>query len=436
MQVSVETTQGLERRINITIPADTIDEEVKQRVKQEAKNPKRKMDGFRPGKIPASVIQKRLGPAIRQDVVMEQMQRHYVEALVQEKINPAGQPQFQPVKDETGEDVEFAAIVEVYPEVELKDLDSVAVEKPVAEVTEADVDNMMDTLRKQHAEWEEVERAAEEGDKVTMDFLGRVDGEEFDGGKAEDFALETGQGRMIPGFEDGIYGLQPGAQKTIKVTFPEDYHAENLKGKEAEFDVTVKQVEAQKLPELNDEFAEQFGVADGGLDALRAEVRKNMERELTNAVKNQVKQQVIKGLLAANDDIPVPNALKQQEIQTLRQQASQRFGGDGQNMPELPDELFDEQAAERVKVGLLLGEVIRENELKPDDAKVQELIESTASAYEDPQEVINYYKQNDQMMQQVRNVALEDQAVELILEKAKVTEKEQAFDEIMNPQQQ
>ncbi|RUO21151.1 trigger factor [Aliidiomarina iranensis] len=432
MQVSVEATEGLERRVTISVPAEKIDKEVKSQIQQRARTVR--MDGFRPGKVPVSLVAKRFGPAIRQDVVMEQIQRHYIEALVQEKINPAGSPRFEPKVDEEGKDLEFVAVFEVYPEVELKDLDKVNVEKPVATVTDADLDKMLETLQKQHATFEDVKRGAKEGDKVTFDFLGRVDGEEFEGGKAENFELEMGQGRMIPGFEDGMKGLKAGAEKTIEVTFPEDYHAENLKGKVAEFDLVIKSVKAPKLPALNDEFATQFGIGDGGIEALKTEVRKNMERELKNAVKNKVKQQVIKGLLAANDDVPVPSAMKEQEVKVLRQQAMQRFGGNGQNMPELPAELFSEQADERVKVGLLLGEVIRGNELKVDEARVQEMIENTASAYEDPQEVITYYKENAEAKQQVENVVLEDQAIDFVLEKAKVTEKEFSFDEVMNPQ--
>ncbi|MCH8501440.1 MAG: trigger factor [Aliidiomarina sp.] len=430
MQVSVEAT-GLERRLTITIPAEKIDSEVKNQVKQRARTVR--MDGFRPGKVPVSLVAKRFGPAIRQDVVMEQIQRHYIEALIQEKINPTGAPQIEPKADEEGKDLEFVATVEVYPEVELKDLDKVEVEKAVAEVTDADVDNMLETLRKQHAVFKEVKRGAKDGDKVTFDFLGRVDGEEFDGGKAEDFTLELGQGRMIPGFEDAMKGLKAGTEKTIEVTFPEDYHAEHLKGKAAEFDLVIKTVEAPELPELNDDFAEQFGIGDGGLEALRTEVRKNMERELKNAMKNKVKQQVIQGLLAANSDVPVPSALKQQEIQALRQQAMQRFGGNAKNMPELPADLFNEQAEERVKVGLLLGQVIKSNELKVDQARVDEMLESQASAYEDPQEVITYYKQNAEAMQQIHNVVLEDQAIDFVLAKAKVAEKQVSFDDVMNP---
>jgi trigger factor len=239
---------------------------------------------------------------------------------------------------------------------------------------------------------------------------------------------------MIPGFEDGIVGKKAGEEVVADVTFPEEYHAENLKGKPAQFTITVKKVEVQELPELNDEFATKFGVAEGGVDALKEEVKKNMSRELTQAVKANVKDQAIKGLLETND-VDVPKALIDQEVDALRQQAAQRFGGNTENMPELPAELFHEQAVTRVKTGLLLGEVIKANELKVDDAKVEELIATAASAYEDPSEVVAYYKANDQMMQQMRNVAMEEQAVDAILAKAAVSDVEKAFDDIMNPQQ-
>jgi len=238
---------------------------------------------------------------------------------------------------------------------------------------------------------------------------------------------------MIPGFEDNIIGKKAGEELVASVTFPEEYHAENLKGKDAEFAITVKKVEVQELPELNDEFAVVFGVAEGGVDALKVEVKKNMTRELDQAVKAKVKEQVIEGLLSTND-VEVPSALVSQEVDTLRQQAAQRFGGDAKNMPELPAELFKEQAEKRVKTGLLLGEVIKSNEIKVDDSKVEELISTMASAYEDPTEVVEYYKSNEQMMQQMRNVAMEEQAVETLLAKATISDVETAFDDIMNPQ--
>ena len=432
MQVSVETTQGLERRITITVPSENVETEVKKRLQQLSKT--QRIDGFRAGKVPVSVINKRFGPAVRQEVAGEVMQRNYIEAIVAEKINPAGAPSFSPKSLEAGKDLEFSATFEVYPEVEVQGLDKITVEKPAVTVTDEDLANMLETLRKQHAAWADVDAAAGENDRVTVDFVGTIDGEVFEGGKAEDFPLELGQGRMIPGFEDNIVGKKAGEEVVADVTFPDDYHAENLKGKAAQFTITVKKVEAQELPELSEEFATKFGVTEGGVDALKEEVKKNMTRELDQAVKASVKDQAIKGLLA-NNEIEVPKALVDQEVDALRQQAAQRFGGDAQNMPELPAELFHEQAVTRVKTGLLLGEVIKANDIKVDDAKVEALIATVASAYEDPTEVVEYYKGNDQLMQQMRNVAMEEQAVEAILAKAVVTDVEKAFDDIMNPQQ-
>ncbi|WP_258240099.1 trigger factor [Pseudidiomarina homiensis] len=432
MQVSVETTQGLERRATITVPAATIDEKVKELLKNEYRN--RRINGFRKGKVPPNVLQKLFGKEARARAAQELMQSKYFEAIMQEKINPAGPPSIEPKVNEEGKDLEFVATFEVYPEVEVQGLDKIEIDKPDVTVTEKDVDDMLDTLRKQHASWKEVKRKSKKGERITIDFTGRIDGEEFDGGKAQDFALELGQGRMIPGFEDEIIGMKTGEEKTIKVTFPEDYHAENLKGKEAEFDIVAKKVEEQVLPEVDDEFVALFGVKEGGIDALKAEVRKNMERELKNTVQGKVKEQVLKGLVEHND-VETPSAMVKQEIDVLRRQAMQRFGNNAQQMPELPANLFEEQAKERVKVGLLLGEVIRGNDIKVDDAKVDEIIANNASAYEDPEEVVAYYKGNQELMQQVRNVALEDQAIDFVLGKAKVSAKKTSFDELMNPKQ-
>ena len=433
MQVSVETTQGLERQVTITVPADKIDSEVKSRLRDLAK--RQRIDGFRPGKAPVSLIQKRYGMAVLQEVAGEQMQRHFYDAIIENKLTPAGSPTFAPGQLAQGKDLEFKATFEVYPEVEVKNLDKIEVNKPVVEIADADLDKMLDTLRKQHAKWEEKKGKAAASDRVVIDFVGSIDGEEFEGGKASNFSLELGQGRMIPGFEDGIVGKKAGEQVTVDVTFPEEYHAENLKGKAASFAVTVNKVEQQVLPELNDEFAGLFGLETATVDALKVEVRKNMERELNQNIKAKVKEQVIKGLLA-NNEVDVPKALIAGEVDVLRKQALQRFGNnlDPKQLPELPASLFEEQAKDRVKVGLLLGEVIKTNELKVDDKKVQALIETVASAYEDPQEVVQYYNSNKELLQSMRNVALEEQAIDVILAGAKVTEQKAAFDEIMNPQ--
>ncbi len=430
MQVTVETLEGLQRRLNITVPAANIEDAVAAELRNIAKN--RRFDGFRKGKVPMKMVAKMYGKAVRQDVLGEVMQRHFIEAIVKEKINPAGAPTFAPVEIGEGKDLVFTATFEVYPEVELKGLENIAVEKPAAEVTDADVAEMLETLRKQQATWKEVDEAAENGKRVSIDFVGSIDGVEFEGGKAENFPLEMGAGRMIPGFEDGIVGKTKGMEFVIDVTFPEDYHAENLKGKAAKFAIKVNKVEARELPELNDEFVARFGVAEGGVDALKAEVRKNMERELKQAIKARIKEQAIEGLVKENE-IQVPSALIDQEINVLRQQAAQRFGGNVEAAAQLPRELFEEQAKRRVVVGLLLGEVIRTHDLKADEEKVKALITEMATAYEDPSEVVSYYEQNQQLMNNMRNVALEEQAVDAIIAKAKVTEKAISFSELMNP---
>lgn len=429
MQVSVETTQGLGRRITITVAADSIESAVKKELVDVAR--KVRIDGFRKGKVPMNIVAQRYGASVRQDVLGELMTRNFVDAIIKEKINPAGAPNYVPGEYKEGQDFTYAVEFEVYPEVELKGLENIEVEKPVVEVTDADVDTMLDTLRKQQANWIESDAAAGPEDRATIDFNGSVDGEEFEGGKASDFVLAMGQGRMIPGFEEGVVGHKVGETFTIDVKFPDDYHAENLKGKDAKFEIVLKKVETRELPELTEEFIKRFGVEDGSVAGLRTEVRKNMDRELKGAIRNRIKTQAIDGLVEANE-IDVPAALVDSEIDVLRRQAAQRFGGNEQQALELPRELFEEQAKRRVVVGLLLGEVIRTHELKADEARVSTMIEEMASAYEDPQEVIEFYSKNNELMNNMRNVALEEQAVEAVLAKAKVTEKETNFQDLMN----
>ena len=435
MQVSVDSTQGLERRLTITVPAETIDSAVKSRLQQLAKT--QRINGFRPGKVPVSVIKKRFGQAVRQEVAGEAMQRNFYEAVVQEKLNPAGMPSFELQKDEDGQDLEFIASFEIYPEIEVKDIENIEIDRAVVDITDKDMENMMDTLRKQHANWNEVKRKATKDDRVTISFVGTIDGEEFDGGKAEDFPLELGKDRMIPGFEKPLVGAKAGEEVVSDVTFPEDYHAENLKGKSAQFAITVSKVEGLELPEVDEEFAKLFGIEDGNVEALQTEVRANMQRELDQTLKAKLKEDVISGLLAKNQ-VDTPKALIEQEIEALRAQAKQRFeqqaGGNKANMPELPADLFEENAKRRVSIGLILGEIIKKNEIKVDDKKVEALIKTTASAYEDPQEVIEYYKTNKELLQQIQNVAMEEQAIELVVSKAKVKDVKKDFDEIMNKQ--
>lgn len=431
MQVSVETTQGLGRRITITIPADAIDIEVKKKLHNMSR--KVRIDGFRPGKVPATIIEQRYGASVRQDVMGELMSRHFIDAIIKEKLNPAGAPNYQPGEYTIGNEFTYAVEFEVYPDVELKNLDSIAVEIPVVEISEADLDAMVETLRKQQADWRVSEAAVQLEDRVTLDFTGTVEGESFEGGQSSDFVLVMGQGRMIPGFEDGLVGHNTSEEFSIDVQFPDDYHAENLKGKAAEFAIVLKKIETRHLPELNEDFVKRFGVADGSIAGLRAEVKKNMARELKSAVRNRIKTQVIEGVIQANP-IEIPAALIDGEIDVLRRQAAQRFGGNEKQARELPKNLFEEQAKRRVQIGLILGEVIRKNALEVDETRVTTIIEDLAAAYEDPQEVIDHYRGNKEMMQNMQNIALEEQAIDFLLEKAKQTDRVTAFQELMDKQ--
>ncbi len=429
MQVSVETTQGLGRRVTITVASDSIESAVKKELADAAK--KVRIDGFRKGKVPMNIVERRYSSSVRQDVLGNLMQRSFVDAIINEKINPVGAPNYVPGEYKPGEDFTYSVEFEVYPEVELKGLESIEVDKPIVEVTDKDVDDMLETLRKQQATWKAKEDAVTAEDRVTVDFVGSIDGEAFEGGKAADFVLAMGQGRMIPGFEDGLLGHKAGEEFVVEVKFPDDYHAENLKGKAAKFDIVLKKVEERDLPELNEEFIKRFGVDDGSIAGLRTEVRKNMERELKGAIRNRMKSQVLDGLVKSNE-VDVPVALIDGEINVLRRQAAQRFGGDEKQALELPRELFAEEAKRRAIVGLLLGEVIRSHELNADEERVKTLIEEMASAYEDPQEVIEFYNKNKELMDNMRNVALEEQAIESVLAKAKVTDKPANFKDLIN----
>ncbi|MDX5372521.1 MAG: trigger factor [Pseudomonadaceae bacterium] len=429
MQVSVESTSALERRMTIGVPAERIETEVTKRLQQTAR--RAKVPGFRPGKVPMNVIRQRYEDSARQEALGDLIQATFYEAIVEQKLNPAGAPAVEPKVFEKGKDLEYVATFEVFPEIKLAGFDGIAVERLQAEVTDADVDNMLEILRKQNTRFEAVERAAENGDQLNIDFVGKIDGEAFAGGSAKGTPLVLGSGRMIPGFEEALVGVKAGEERVINPTFPADYQNLDLAGKTAEFTVTVNSVSAPQLPELNDDFFALFGVKDGGLEGFRAEVRKNMERELRQAIKSKVKNQVMEGLLAANP-VEVPKALIGNEVNRLRVQAVQQFGGNIKP-DQLPAELFEEQAKRRVVLGLIVAEVVKQGELKADEARVRELIEEMASAYQEPQQVVAWYYKNDQQLNEVRSVVLEEQVVDTVLQKAKVTDKAVSYEEAVKP---
>lgn len=426
MQVSVETTGALGRRMTVQIPAERVDLEVDSRLKRLAKTAR--LDGFRPGKVPFRVVQRRYGPQVRAEVVSEVMQSTLQEALAQQQLRPAAGPSLEPLAMQPGEMLEYTATFEVYPEFEPASMDGVRIEKPIAAVTESDVEDMLDTLRSQRRTWESVDRAAQAGDRLMIDFEGTIGGEPFSGGKASNVPLELGSGSMIAGFEDQLLGVEPGGQRTIDATFPGDYRVQELAGKTAQFDVKVRSVSVSRLPDLDDQFARAFGVTEGGLDKLREEIKHNMERELEQAIRQKLKEQVFDAMLEKNA-IEVPHSLVDDEVHRMMDQAGTQ--GDEMAHDEAHAQL-QAPAERRVKLGLVVGEVVRRNELRVDPERVRKLIESIASTYESPDEVVKWYQQNAEMRSGVEAMALEDQVLDWVMERADIQDKASSFKELMD----
>ncbi|QXW25602.1 trigger factor [Acinetobacter johnsonii] len=437
MQVTSEAVSGVARRLNVSVPTSRINEQFEARLKRTAKTAK--INGFRPGKVPVNVVRREYGAGIYQEVVNDIIRDTVFEAIQQEKINAVGMPNIDSteMKDDA---LVYQATVEVYPEVDVK-FEGLEVERKSAEVNDKDVDQMIENLQKQRASWAETKGMAKKDMQVTFDFEGSVDGEKFEGGSAEDFKLVLGSGRMIPGFEDGIIGMKKGEEKVIDVTFPEDYQAENLAGKSAQFKITVKLVEKQKLPEIDAEFLKVFGLTEEeGIEKLKADVRKNMEREVKNGLRNQVKGALSMRLFA--NEVELPEAMLAQEIDRQRQQMiqqfTQQFGAQGAKAFDssmLPDDLFKEQAEKSVKLGVLVSKVLADAKLEVDQARVDAYIEDMASSYEDPQEVIEYFNNDKQQRAQIESVILEDQVVDHILASAKVTDTTVSYEDLLKEQQ-
>lgn len=431
MQASVEVTSGLERRLKVGVPAARIDTAVETRLKDAAKRVK--IDGFRPGKVPMTEVRRRYGGAIRQEVLGDVMRQSFVEAVQQHKLNPAGNPRIEPVRNEPGSDLEFVAVFEVYPEVTVAGFAGFAVEKPTATVSDADVEEMIVTLRQQRATPVEAARAAANGDIVEVDFTGTRNGETFKGGSATGARITLGSGRMIPGFEEGLVGAKAGDERSLDLTFPADYGNEELKGQNANFKVSVKKVFEQQLPELDTAFFAAFGIKSSDLAQFKVEVRKNMERELRSALRNKVKAQVMEQLVKSVN-VQLPKALVSQEIQRLRQNMLQQFGGAQVDPSMLPDELFSEQARKSVALGLIVGEIVRRDGIKVDGERVRKQVEEIAESYETPKEVVNWYYANPEQLRQIELAVLEEQVVERVLTEAAITDKMISYQDAVRPQ--
>jgi trigger factor len=424
MQVSVEAGEGLERKLKIQIPTETVDMQVESRLKSML--PRVKIDGFRPGKVPLKVVKQHYGEQVFQEVAGELIQNSFRDALTQENLNPAGDPSISTDGIKQGEPLEFTATFEVYPDVELAPIAGMKLELIKSSVEDADVDKMIDTLRKQRTSWSVVERAAGDDDKVVIDFKGMIDGEVFDGGSADSVSVVIGSGSMIPGFEDNLKGLAAGDETTFKVTFPDDYNAEQFAGKEAEFAVSVKTVEESSLPDVDEEFAKSFGVEDGSTEKLRGDIHGNMERELNNRIRTETKNAVMDQLIEKNP-IDVPAAIVQQEAETLQKQTAAQMPGSEQ-----PVEAYMGDAARRVKLGLILAEVVKTAAIQPDAEKVRERVENMSKDYEDPDEFVRYYQSNPQLLRGIETLVMEDMVVDWIVDQAEVVETERSFDELMN----
>ncbi|NIP71904.1 MAG: trigger factor [Gammaproteobacteria bacterium] len=428
MHVSVEQTGSLERRITVQVPAERVEDEVASRLRRLAGRVK--MDGFRPGKVPFKMVQRKYDQQVRSEVVSELMRETLQQAIRQEDLHPAGGPRLEPKTLEPGKALEYSATFEVYPKIELAPLSSITIERPVVEITDQDVDHMLDRLRAQRTTWQAVQREAREGDQVLIDFEGTADGQPFSGNKGEQVPVVLGSGSMVEGFEEQLAGAAPGEHRTIEVHFPQDYRGEEVAGRTAVFEVDVASVSEPKVPEIDEDFARGFGVPSGDVAELRAEVRNNMARELEQTVRSRLKQQAMDALLEANA-IEVPKALVEEEIDRAIQQALKRRPESMRKL-NLPREVFEESARRRVALGLLMGEVIRAGGIELDAARVGSTLESVASTYENPEQIKEMYTKTPSLRRELEGHVLEEQVVDYLLEQAVVQDKPMVFDELMN----
>ena len=430
MEATTAQVNELERRVDLSIAIADVEKEMDQRLKRMGKNVK--MAGFRPGKVPFSMVKQMHGDQARHEVLSEELDRVFGEAVTAQKMRVAGYPRIEPKTTESTTHLEFSAVFEVYPQITLGDMSAAEVERPVLEVSAAEIEKTLEILRKQRVSYEDADRAAAKEDRVVIDFLGKKDGVPFQGGEAKDYPFVLGQGMMLPDFENAVEGAKAGESKVFDLAFPADYHAEDLAGQTVQFEITVKQVQAPKLPELDAEFAIGMGIADGDVTKMRAEIETNLKREVKRRIEGKLKDQVMEALIKTNP-IALPSALVDMEVQRLMQSARQDMEQRGMKVNDMPiqPEWFADQAKRRVTLGLILAEVVKAEKLHATPEQVRAMVEEGAQSYEQPEEVIRWYYAQPQRLQEVEGVAIENNVVEWVLSKAKVTDKAEVFDELM-----
>lgn len=431
MEATTAQVNELERRIDLSIAIADVEKEMEPRLRRMGRN--MKVPGFRPGKVPFAMVKQQYGDQARHEVLSEQLDRAFGEAVTAQKLHVAGYPRLEPKTTESTTHVEFTAVFEIYPEFVPGDLSAAEIERPTLEVGAAEIDKTLDILRKQRVRYDNADRGAAKEDRVVIDFTGKKDGVAFQGGSATDYPFVLGQGMMLPDFENAVEGAKAGESKTFDLTFPEDYHAKDLAGQTVQFEITVKQVQAPRLPDVDADFAKQMGVTDGDVEKMKAEVEANLKREVKRRIEAKLKDQVMEALLKANP-IAIPSSLVDMEIQRLMQSARQDMEQRGMKVKDMPLQpaWFTEQAKRRVTLGLILAEVVKTENLQAKPEQVRAMVEEMAASYEQPEEVVRWYYAQPQRLSDVEGVVIENNVVEWVLSKAKVTDKAAAFDELMN----
>ena len=422
-----KSNNELTKNVNIGISKNALDQAINEKLITIGK--KAKIKGFRPGKIPNSVLKKHYGSEAYQEAISDLLQKGYAEALNKENYKPVSSPDINPLEGDD-ELLKFSASFEVLPEIKLKNLDKITINKPEIDISDSDLDQMMEKLRKQKREWKKVSSKSIKGNQVNINFIGRLKGELFEGGDGKDVPVVLGEGQMIPEFERALFGLKASEKKSIKVKFPKEYHSTDLANKKVDFDLTVNSVSEEVLPDLDQEFVKSFGIEDGDLKKLKQDVKQNMEREVNQKIIQDIKSQVMEGLLDKNK-IQIPNSMKSNEILNMQKESMRQMGiEDEKDMP--PAENFSDMAEKRVKIGLLVSQFIEDNSIKVDMDKVKDRIKEMCAGYQEPEAMIEQYMGNQQAMSQIQSIVLEEQAIDLISSKGKEKIKKISFNEYMN----